>query len=89
MSGHGRHTNKMIDPLQTYYEHAIQWNKVYNTDGKKTAIMTILREARLSSKAPRTRICHETFEIVPQEVLWSIWGSHQNIMKSPPLPNVT
>ena len=22
-------------------------------------------------------------EIVPDEVLWSIWGSHSNIMKSP------
>ena len=24
-------------------------------------------------------ICHGTFEIVPQEVLWSIWGSHQTL----------
>ena len=29
-----------------------------------------------------------TFEIVPQEVLWSIWGSHQTLW-SLPLPNVT
>ena len=28
-------------------------------------------------KAPRTRICQGTFNIVPQEVVWSIWGSHQ------------
>ena len=28
-----------------------------------------------------------SFEIVPQEVLWSIWGSHQTLC-SPPLPNV-
>ena len=38
--------------------------------------------------APRTGICHGTFEIVPQEVLWSIWGSHQTLW-SLPLPNVT
>ena len=36
----------------------------------------------------RTGICHGTFEIVPQEVLWSIWGSHQTLW-SLPLPNVT
>ena len=35
-----------------------------------------------------TGICHGTFEIVPQEVLWSIWGSHQTLW-SLPLPNVT
>ena len=29
-----------------------------------------------------------TFEIVPEEVLWSIWGSHQTLW-SLPLPNVT
>ena len=29
------------------------------------------------SQTPRTGICHGTFEIVHQEVLWSIWGSHQ------------
>ena len=29
--------------------------------------------------APQTGICHGTFEIVPQEVLWSIWGSHQTL----------
>ena len=40
------------------------------------------------SKAPQTGICHWTFEIVPQEVLWSIWGSHQTLW-SLPLPNVT
>ena len=28
------------------------------------------------------------FEIVPNEVLWSIWGSYKTIW-SPPLPNVT
>ena len=39
-------------------------------------------------KAPRTGICHGTFEIVPQEVLWSIWGSHKTLW-SPPLSNVT
>ena len=33
-------------------------------------------------------MCHGTFEIVPQEVLWSIWGSHQTLW-SLPLPNVT
>ena len=38
--------------------------------------------------APRTGICHGTFEIVPQEVLWSIWGSHQTLW-SLPFPNVT
>ena len=32
-------------------------------------------------------ICHGTFEIVPQEVLWSIWGSHQTLWNLP-LPNV-
>ena len=37
---------------------------------------------------PRTGICHGTFEIVPQEVLWSIWGSHQTLW-SLPIPNVT
>ena len=35
-----------------------------------------------------TGICHGTFEIVPQEVLWSIRGSHQTLW-SLPLPNVT
>ena len=35
-----------------------------------------------------TGICHGTVEIVPQEVLWSIWGSHQTLW-SLPLPNVT
>ena len=39
-------------------------------------------------EAPWTGICHGTFEIVPQEVLWSIWGSHQTLW-SLPLPNVT
>ena len=38
--------------------------------------------------APQTGICHGAFEIVPQEVLWSIWGSHQTLW-SLPLPNVT
>ena len=33
-------------------------------------------------------ICHGTFEIVSQEVLLSIWGSHQTLW-SLPLPNVT
>ena len=47
----------------------------------------ILRAARLSSKLLRQG-CHWTFEIVPQEVLWSIWGSHQTLW-SLPLPNVT
>ena len=28
--------------------------------------------------APRTRICQGTFEIVPQDVLWSIGGYHQH-----------
>ena len=32
-------------------------------------------------------MCHGTFEIVPQEVLWSIWRSHQTFC-SLPLPNV-
>ena len=36
----------------------------------------------------KTKFCHGTFEIVPQEVLWSIWGSHQTLW-SLPLPNVT
>ena len=40
------------------------------------------------AKFPQTGICHGTFEIVPQEVLWSIWGSHQTLW-SLPLPNVT
>ena len=38
-------------------------------------------------QASRAGICQGTFEIITQEVLWSIWGSHQ-IMKSQP-PNVT
>ena len=38
--------------------------------------------------APRTGICDGTFEIVPQEVLWSILGSHQTLW-SLPFPNVT
>ena len=38
--------------------------------------------------ASRTGICHGTFEIVPQKVLWSIWGSHQTLW-SLPLPNVS
>ena len=38
--------------------------------------------------APWTEICQWTFEIVPQEVLWSIWGSHQRLW-SLPLPNIT
>ena len=38
--------------------------------------------------APRISICQGTFEIVPQEVLWSIWGPHQTLWR-PPLPNVT
>ena len=38
--------------------------------------------------APRTGIFHGTFEIVPREVLWSIWGSHQTLW-SLPFPNVT
>ena len=38
--------------------------------------------------APRTGLCHGTFEIVLQEVLWSISGYHQTLW-SPPLPNVT
>ena len=48
----------------------------------------ILRAARLSSKLLRQGICHGTVEIVPQKVLWSIWGSHQTLW-SLPLPNVT
>ena len=37
---------------------------------------------------PRTGICHWTFEIVAQGVLWSIWVSHQTLW-SLPLPNGT
>ena len=48
----------------------------------------ILRAARLSSKPLGQGYGHGTFEIVPQEVLWSIWGSHQTLC-SLPLPNVT
>ena len=29
--------------------------------------------------APRIGICYGTLEMVPQEVLWSIWGSHQTV----------
>ena len=40
----------------------------------------ILRAARLSSKLLRQGyVMERTFEIVPQEVLWSIWGSHQTL----------
>ena len=35
-----------------------------------------------------TEVDRRTFEIVPQKVLWSIWGSHQTLW-SLPLPNVT
>ena len=42
----------------------------------------------LISLISQTGICHGTFEIVPQEVLWSIWGSHKKLW-SLPLPNVT
>ena len=38
--------------------------------------------------APWTGICLGTFEIVTQEVFWSIWGSHQTLW-SLSLPNVT
>ena len=34
---------------------------------------------------PRTEICQGTFEIVLQTVLWSIWGSNQNVIKYPSL----
>ena len=36
---------------------------------------------------PGQRFCQGTFRIVPQEVLWSIWGSHKTW--SPHLQNVT
>ena len=39
----------------------------------------ILRAARLSSKLLRQGFVRGTFEIVPKEVLWSIWGSHQTL----------
>ena len=39
----------------------------------------ILRAARLSSKLLGQGYVMGTFEIVPQEVLWSIWGSHQTL----------
>ena len=39
----------------------------------------ILRAARLSSKLLRQGYVMERFEIVPQEVLWLIWGSHQTL----------
>ena len=48
----------------------------------------ILRAARLSSKLLGQGYVMERFEIVPQDVLWSIWGSHQTLC-SLPLPNVT
>ena len=49
----------------------------------------ILRAARLSSKLLRQGgICHGTVEIVPQEFLWSIWGTLQTLWRLP-LPNVT
>ena len=34
-------------------------------------------------KAPRTGICQGTFKSVPQEVVWSIWGSHQTLWSLP------
>ena len=49
--------------------------------------LSFIRAARLSSKL-FGQGCHGTFEIVSQEVLWSIWGSHQTLW-SLPLPNVT
>ena len=39
----------------------------------------ILRAARLSSKLLRQGYVMESFEIDPQELLWSIWGSHQTL----------
>ena len=39
-------------------------------------------------KASWAGICQETFEIVPYDFLWSIWGSHQTLW-SPLLPNFT
>ena len=47
----------------------------------------ILRAVRLSNKLPRAGVCKGTFEIVSEEVLWSIRGSYQTIW-GPPLPNV-
>ena len=46
-------------------------------------ISQLIRYARACSSYEyfilRAGICHGTFEIVPQKVLWSIWGSHQTL----------
>ena len=48
----------------------------------------ILRAARLSSKLLGQEYVMERLKFLPQEVLRSIWGSHQTLW-SLPLPNVT
>ena len=40
------------------------------------------------TKIKPSTVCQGTFEIVPHEVLWSVWGSHLTLW-SFPLPNVT
>ena len=42
-------------------------------------IMKILFSERLDFHVCFSGICQGTFGIVPQEVLWSIWGSHQSL----------
>ena len=55
---------------------------------RRTRVQFPFRTVPLLKVFFQTGICHGTFEIVPQEVLWSIWGSHQTLW-SLPLPNVT
>ena len=64
------------------------WDQIPRTCHVFTRLFTSNTPWYFLDFAPRTGICHGTFEIVPQEVLWSIWGSHQTLW-SLPLPNVT
>ena len=84
--------HKLSVPEQQHSIFASLWrfyltaNTVYQ--GLLFLWMFYSKSGTIFIQAPRTRICQGTFEIVPREVLWSIWGSYQTLW-SPPLPNVT
>ena len=63
-----------------------QNNPKKQRDNTKTPPKTLITQL-LRTDLGRSAIWHGTFEIVPQEVSWSIWGSHQTLW-SLPLPNV-
>ena len=84
--------HKLSFPEQQHYILASLW-RFYLTahtvfQGLLFLWMFYSKVGTTSIQALRTRIFQGTFDFVPQEFLWSTWGSHQTLI-SPPLQNVT